>query len=193
MNLVRFSFLALIGLLAMPAVAQIYTIPPGAYRTAAAYHRHQPQPAGSDAFYPDKRGQVVVVVPRGPKSVKLRVAPDSVWGYVSDKGRTARLYRGEEYRLEHADTLCVYTRAVNPVNAPMGGTNNMAPLYFFSRGLTGLIFPLMPRYLREAYEASNPAFAAAVGQLRVDQSLADLDKKTGLFRVTKIYRESVGR
>ena len=190
MKLIRFSLLALVGLTALPAAAQLHTIPPGAYRTAAAYHRRQPEIPGTDATYPDKRGQVVVVVPRGASSVKLRVSPDSVWGYVSQKGHTSRLYRGQDYRLEYADTLSIYSQSFNSVNATIGGTNNTAPHYYFSRGLTGLLFPLTSRYLREAYQASNPAFVEAVGKLRIDQSLVDFDKKTGLFRVTTLYRES---
>lgn len=181
---------AFLSLLAGPAAAQVFTIPPGAYRTGAAYHRRQPQPAGLDAFYPDKRGQLVVVVPRGPKTTKLRVAPDSVWGYVSGKGRTSRLFRNQEYRLEHADTLCVYAQSSTTVNGALGGANGADTRYFFSRGLTGLIFPLTTRYLREAYGASNPGFIAAIGQLRIDQSLVDLDRKTGLFRVTTLYRNA---
>ncbi|GAB3857146.1 hypothetical protein GCM10028822_30380 [Hymenobacter terrigena] len=177
-------------MLAGPVAAQVFTIPPGAYRTGAAYHRKQPQPAGLDAFYPDKRGQLVVVVPRGSKTAKLRVAPDSVWGYVSGKGRTSRLFRNEEYRLEYADTLCVYTQNSTTVNAALGGNNGAGTRYFFSRGLTGLIFPLTTRYIREAYEASNPEFIAAVGKLGLGQSLVDFDRKTGLFRVTTLYRES---
>ena len=193
MKFARCSFLGLFSLLAGPVAAQVFTIPPGAYRTGAAYHRRQPQPAGLDAFYPDKRGQLVVVVPRGPKTTKLRVAPDSVWGYVSGKGRTNRLFRNEEYRLEHADTLCVYTQSSTAVNGALGGANGAGTRYFFSRGLTGLVFPLTTRFLREAYGASNPGFIAAVGQLHLGQSLVDSDRKTGLFRVTTLYRESVGK
>lgn len=185
-----------------PAAAQAVTIaPPGAYRTAAAYRLRKPQPAGTDAFYPDKRGQLVVEVPRGTKTVKQRVAPDSVWGYTSGKGRTFRLHRGEEYRLEFADTLCVYSSNTTPAKAagdaavaagPGGGRTIGATRYFFSRGLTGLVFPLTVRYLRDMYEASNPAFVAALGQLRLGQSLTDVDRKTGLFRVTTLYREAAG-
>ena len=193
MKFARCSFWALLSLLAGPAAAQVFTIPPGAYRTGAAYHRKQPQPAGLDAFYPDKRGQLVVVVPRGPKTTKLRVAPDSVWGYVSGKGRTSRLFRNEEYRLEHADTLCVYTQSAIAVNGALGGANGANTRYFFSRGLNGLVFPLTTRYLREAYEASNPEFVAAAGKLRIDQSLVDFDRKTGLFRVTTLYRGAAGK
>jgi hypothetical protein len=191
MNLLRFSLLSLLGLAALPAPAQVQSVPPGAYRTGAAYHRRQPQPAGFDASYPDKRGQLTVEVPFGAKTTKLRIAPDSVWGYVSAKGRSFRLYRGDEYRLEYADTLCVYSRSANSSNPGLGGTNGMTLQYFFSRGLDGLIFPLNARYLREAYEATNPAFATAVGKLRIDPSLSDYDKKTGLFWVTKVYRESL--
>ena len=176
-------------MLAAPAAAQTFTIPPGAYRTGAAYHRKQPQPAGLDAFYPDKHGQLVVVVPRGTKTAKLRVAPDSVWGFVSGKGHTSRLFRKEEYRLEQADTLCVYSQNSNAVNGALGGTTGAGTRYFFSRGLNGLVFPLTTRYLREAYEASNPAFIAAIGKLNIGQSLVDFDRKTGLFRVTTLYRK----
>jgi hypothetical protein len=190
MKLMRFASLALFGLFATPAVAQIYAIPPGAYHTAAAYHRHQPEVPGVDATYPDKRGQVVVVVPRGTQTAKLRIAPDSVWGYVTNKGRTFRLYRGDGYRVEHADTLSIYSQSSLSINKTTGGTNNTSASLYFSRGLTGLLFPLTPRYLREAYQASNPAFAEAVGKLNVSQSLGDFDKKTGLYRVTTIYRET---
>lgn len=182
-----------------PALAQLPT-PPGAYRTAAAYRQRLPRPGGIDAFYPDKRGQLVVQVARGPRTEKLRVAPDSVWGYVSGKGRTVRFYRGQEYYLEHADTLCVYSSTTQLGQEARAGTSASAPAvfgapgglgaarYFFSRGLTGLIFPLTPRYLREAYAAGNPAFVAALAELRLNQSLADYDRKTGLYRVTTLYR-----
>ena len=154
-------------------------VPPGAYRTASAYRHRQPRPAGINAFYPDKRGKLVVEVPQGTGKAKLRVDPDSTWGYVSGKGRTTRFYRGAEYELLHADTLCVYA-----------STDGNAR-YFFSRGLTGLIFPLTPHFLREMYAAGTPAFAAALGKLRFNQSLADRDRQTGLFRVTTLYREAV--
>ncbi|WP_046243292.1 hypothetical protein [Hymenobacter terrenus] len=190
MTAVRTLFAGCLLLVAGTAMAQLYSIPPGAYRTGAAYHRRQPQPAGTDAFYPDKRGQVVVVVRRGSQNLKLRVAPDSVWGYVTGKDRTYRLHRGEEYRLEFADTLCVYSSTTMVVDGQRVSQPLSAPRYFFSRGLAGLIFPLTTRYLREAYAASNPAFAAALGELRFDQSLADFDRKTGLYRVTTIYRKT---
>ena len=199
------ALLFLLLLLApLAAPAQVPT-PPGAYRTAAAYRQRQPRPGGLDAFYPDKRGQLVVQVARGPRTEKRRVAPDSVWGYVSGKGRTVRFYRGQEYTLEHADTLCVYTsitqlgqeaRPGAPASAPavFGAPGGLgAARYFFSRGLTGLIFPLTPRYLREAYAAGNPAFVAALAELRLDQSLADYDRKTGLYRVTTLYRAAAGK
>jgi hypothetical protein len=203
MRFSRFSIVLLSALLAGPAVAQV-SRPPGAYRTAAAYHRRQPQPAGSDAFYPDKRGQVVVEVPQGARTTKLRFASDSVWGLVNGKGRTTRLFRGNEYRLEYADTLCVYSSSNIMAGNDRNGNNLLVPgaaamgaftppRYFFSRGLTGLIFPLTPAYLREAYGTSNPAFVAALGKLRVDQSLVDFDRKTGLFRVTTLYHEANGR
>ena len=204
MRFSRCSFAVFGALLAGPAAAQVFIIPPGAYRTAAAYRRRLPRPGGLDAFYPDKRGQLVVVAPRGATTVKLRVAPDSVWGFVTNKGRTRRIYRGIEYQLEAADTLAIYTSsdanagaaAVGPGIATPGSTGlgNLANTrYYFSRGLTGLIFPLTPRYLREAYAASNPAFVAALNELRFDQSLNDFDRKTGLFRVTTVYRQAAGR
>ena len=205
MNLTCGALLGVLGLLAGPAVAQVYTIPPGSYRTAAAYHLRKPQPAGTDAYYPDKRGNLVVVVPNGVRTTKQRMAPDSVWGYVSGKGRTVRFHRGQEYQLEFADTLCVYSsttfladdgRMSGTSSAPVsyGGQtiNSSTPRYFFSRGLTGLVFPLTSHFLREAYTASNPAFATAVGTLRIDQSLADFDRKIGLFRVTTLYRKVAG-
>jgi hypothetical protein len=192
------------ALFAESVAAQVFTIPPGAYRSSAAYHRRQPQPAGVDAFYPDKHGMVVVVVPLGSNTEKRRVDPDSVWGYVTSKGRTRRLYQGGEYQLEAADTLAVYTSSTVPgggggtgpaVLTP--GTNALgpysAPRYFFSRGLTGLIFPLTPRYLREAYGVTNPVFVALLNQLSFDQSLTDFNKKTGLFRVNALYRQAGGR
>ena len=186
MSLAYFYFPVLL-LLAGPAVAQVYTIPPGAYRTAEAYHRHQPRPGGTNAFYPDKRGLLVVEVPQGLRTQKLRVASDSVWGYVSGRGRTVRFFRGEEYQLAHADTLCVYSSSAMLANSERQPLS--APRYFFSRGLKGLIFPLTVRYLRDMYEASSPAFVAALGQLRFDQGLSDFDRKTGLYRVTAIYRK----
>lgn len=182
----------LAGLLpAGPVAAQAFLVPPGAYRTAAAYHRRQPQPAGLDAFYPDKHGQLVVV--RGDHTAKQRVDPDSVWGYVSGKGRTRRLYRGAEFQLEFADTLCLYTSTSGPASPSQVGGPLANTQYFFSRGLSGLVFPLTARYVREAYAASNPAFVAAIGKLRLDQSLVDFDRKTGLFRITTLYREARGR
>ena len=198
-NSLRHSLLALLALLALaaiPAAAQPAPHQPGAYRSAAAYRRHQPQPAGSNAFFPDKRGQVVVVVPRGPSNQKVRIAPDSVWGVVSDKGRTMRIFRGEEFRLEHADTLCLYTSSGNVSTtgpARYGGRGLAATKYFFSVGLTGLIFPLTTRLLREQYAASNPAFVAALDKLKFNASLSDYDRQAGLYLVTRLYRESTVR
>lgn len=192
MTIAQLAPLAALVLLASSAQAQAYNQVPGVYRTAEAYRRRQPQPAGSDAFFPDKRGMVVAVVPRGPQTVKLRIAPDSVWGYVSGKGRAYRLYRGQEYQLDQADTLCVYSSISSATSGPQAGTSS-GRQYYFSRGLTGLVFPLTVHYLREAYTASNPGFVTALGQLRFGESLSDFDKKTGLFRVTTLYRKEQGR
>ena len=194
--------LLFLAALAVPSAARAQVpAPAGAYRTAAAYRQRQPRPGGRDAFYPDKRGQLVVVVPRGRGTAKVRVAPDSLWGYASGRGRTTRFFRGQEYVLEHADTLCVYTSTtVLGPDARPGGPAGLgvagglgAARYFFSRGLTGLVFPLSPRYLREAYAAGNPAFVAALAGLRLNQSLVDYDRKTGLFRVTTLYRAAAGK
>ncbi|MBD2721927.1 hypothetical protein [Hymenobacter armeniacus] len=193
MPFVRWFLVVLGALLVGPVGAQVFTIPPGAYRTGADYHRRQPQPAGIDATYPNKRGEVVVVVPRGSQKVKLTLPPDSVWGYVSGKGRTTRIYRGQEYRLEYADTLSVYTSNSQPTSSGQVGGQLANTQYFFSRGLSGLVFPLTARYVREAYAASNPEFVAALGKLGLGQSLVDFDKKTGLFRITTLYREAGGR
>ncbi|MBC8082614.1 MAG: hypothetical protein H7Z21_05325, partial [Hymenobacter sp.] len=100
-------------------------------------------------------------------------------------------YRGAEYRLEHPDTLCVYSSNTTVVGGDRQGTT-AGRLYYFSRGLTGLVFPLTTHYLREAYAAGNPAFAAALAQLPFHQSLADYDRKTGLYRVTALYRAAAG-
>jgi len=186
------------------ARAQAIQLPPGAYRTAGDYAHRRPQPGGTDAFYPDKRGQLVVVVPQGAREVKRRIAPDSVWGYVSGKGRAFRIYRGEEYRLLFADTLCVYSSntvlgeegrmgRVVPTPGQFVNYSMAAPKYFFSAGLKGLIFPLTPRFLRELYAASNPAFVARLAELKFDESLTDFDPKTGLYRVTTLYRETTPR
>lgn len=200
MRFSQLSFLLVLSALAGPAGAQVFTIPPGAYRTAADYHRRRPRPAGLDASYPDKRGQLAVTVPNGPRTRKLRVDPDSLWGYVTGKGRTRRLYRGAEYQLESADTLTIYSS--NDVQAGSDrtgpslatpGANALgpftAPRFYFSVGLTGLIFPLTPRYLREMYAASNPAFVQAVADLSFGQSLADFNAKTGRYRVADLYRQ----
>ena len=58
-------------------------------------------------FTPISAGSSWWPCPRGGRIRKMRVAPDSLWGYVSGKGRTIWFYRGEEYHLEFADTLCV--------------------------------------------------------------------------------------
>ncbi|GAB2711790.1 hypothetical protein GCM10011495_18910 [Hymenobacter frigidus] len=196
MNLCRNSFLALLALVAGPAAAQVPTHQPGAYRSASAYRRHQPQPAGTNAFFPDKRGQVVVVMPSGPATTKVRLDPDSVWGVVSDKGRTTRIFRGEEFRLEHADTLCLYSSTGNMGTmgpARYGGRTLATTHYFFSVGLTGLIFPLTTPYLREQYAASNPRFVAVLDKLKFNASLSDYDRKAGLYLVTKMYRDATPR
>ena len=196
MNLSRNLFLALLTLAAGPAVAQVSTHQPGAYRSAAAYRRHQPQPAGTNAFFPDKHGQVVVVGSSGPTTTKVRIAPDSVWGVVSDKGRTTRIFRGEEFRLEHADTLCLYSSTGNMGTmgpARYGGRTLATTHYFFSVGLTGLIFPLTTPYLREQYAASNPRFVAVLDKLKFNASLSDYDRKAGLYLVTKMYRDATPR
>ena len=199
----RFSIVASLGLLAGPVAAQVFTIPPGAYRTAAAYHRRQPQPAGVDAFFPDKRGQLVVVVPNGPQKDKLRLAPDSLWGFATGKGKAFRFFRGQEYQLDFADTLCVYhTNTLDLPNGQRGyvgasthmtGQALATPQYYFSRGLTGLLFPLTARFLREAYGTSNPVFVAEVAKLSFNESLSDFDRKTGLYRVTALYRKAAGK
>ncbi|WP_201986678.1 hypothetical protein [Hymenobacter rubidus] len=201
MNSFRLLFLASLSVLAESAVAQVVTVPPGAYRTAVAYRHRRPQPAGVEASYPDKRGQLVVTVPNGPRTQKIRLATDSLWGYVTGKGRTHRFYRGGEYQLETSDTLAIYSSSDIQPGTERNGTNvatpgasamgqYTAPRYYFSVGLTGLIFPLTPRYLREMYEASNPAFVKAVTDLGFSQSLSDFNSKTGRYRVSDLYRQS---
>jgi hypothetical protein len=196
-------FVLAAGLPGPAARAQGSPPPSGGYRTAAAYHRRQPQPAGLDAFFPDKRGQVVVVVPHGTQKDRLRLSPDSLWGYVSNKGRTFRLFRGNEYRLEHADTLCVYSTNTTLISGDqrgfigpsthLGGQSPAGMHYYFSRGLNGLLFPLTVRYLREAYEASDPQFVAALTKMGFTETLTDVDRTTGLFRVTVLYRGTAAK
>jgi hypothetical protein len=190
---VAFS-LSMGGALAAP----LLTPPPtGVYRTAAQYHRGQPQPAGAEVRASDKRRGLVVMQRQGSQSFGKQVVPyDSVWGYVNDKGVGYRLFRGEEYRIEAADTLTIYSNNAPNRNAGSGGPAVHAYTangYYFSRGLNGLIFPLTEKNLRLAYEASNPGFVAAVKDLGTLASLSDFDKKAGTYRVVKLYRETVGK
>ena len=77
--------------------------------------------------------------------------------------------------------------------ARYGGRGLATTKYFFSVGLTEVIFPLNPTYLREQYAASNPGFVAAMGKLKFNASPSGYDRKAGLYLATKIYRESTAR
>jgi hypothetical protein len=147
----------------------------------------------------EKRNGFVVVREAGPGTVKIVVPPDSVWGYVSGNGHAFRFYRGEEYRIEQADTLTIYSSNTVPANseqtgnwgAPLANRTYAAKHYYFSRGITGIPFPLTVKNIQHAYEASNPNFVASVQNMGLTQTLSDFDRKTGLFRVVKLYRDAL--
>jgi|GEM_PF-1657111 len=191
---VAFSVVVVGGALAAP----LLTPPPtGVYRSAAQYRRSQPAPAGAEVRVSERRHGLVVTQRQGSQSFGKRVVPyDSVWGYVNDRGIGYRLFQGEEYRIEAADTLTIYSNNAPNRNAGSGGPavrTYTANGYYFSRGLNGLIFPLSEKNLRLAYEASNPAFVAAIKDVGTLQSLSDFDKKTGTYRVVKLYRDTMGK
>ncbi|WP_345238506.1 hypothetical protein [Hymenobacter saemangeumensis] len=185
--------LGVISVLSLFLLILTATVPPvvptGVYRTAAQYRRQQPAPACSDVRLSDKRGSLVVTQQRGPARLKTLVPLDSVWGYVNGNGRSYRLYRGEEFQIQQADTLSIYSfqhLSHGPYQPSTGS-------YFFSRGLNGMIFPLTQKNLRLAYEASNPAFVEAIKDLGFTQSLSDYDVAAGSFRVVKLYRSTLGK
>ncbi|MDO7875838.1 hypothetical protein Q5H93_13935 [Hymenobacter sp. ASUV-10] len=179
--------------------APLLTPPPptGVYRSAAQYRRSQPAPAGAEVRASDKRQGLIVMQRQGSQAFGKTVVPyDSVWGYVNEKGVGYRLFQGEEYRIEAADTLTIYSNNAPNRNAGSGGPamrTYTATGYYFSRGLSGLIFPLTEKNLRLAYEAGNPAFVAAVKDLGTLQALSDFDKKTGTYRVVRLYRDTMGK
>lgn len=181
------------------ALAAPLLIPPptGVYRSAAQYRRSQPAPAGAEVRASDKRQGLIVTQRQGAQTFGKTVVPyDSVWGYVNEKGISYRLFQGEEYRIEAADTLTIYSNSAPNRNAGNGGPamrTYTASGYYFSRGLSGLIFPLTEKNLRLAYEAGNPAFVAAIKSMGTLQSLSDIDKKTGTYRVVKLYRDTMGK
>jgi hypothetical protein len=190
-----FAFSLVVG--AALAAPLLTPAPTGVYRSAAQYRRGQPAPAGADVRASDKRHGLIVTQRQGSQQFGKTVIPyDSVWGYVNDKGVGYRLFRGEEYRIEAADTLTIYSNNAPNRNAGSGGPavrTYTATGYYFSRGLNGLIFPLTEKNLRLAYEASNPAFVAAIKDLGTLKSLSDFDKQTGTYRVLRLYREALGK
>ena len=162
--------------------------PAGAYRTAADYRRQHLVPGGTDVTFPNKRGQLVVVDKRGHQTRRTALNPDSLWGFRDDKARTYRLFMGRALRLEQYDSLCVYSSQEVAVN---GQLMTSARHYFFSRGLQGLVFPLTPKKIAEAYEAGSPAFVAATRRLDIGQTLTDYNAGTEAFLVIDLYRKTL--
>jgi hypothetical protein len=173
--------------------------PVGVYRSAAQYRQQKPAPAGDDVRVSEKRGGLIVTRRSGPGRLKTIVPLDSAWGYVNGNGRSFRLFRGQEYQIQQADTLTIYSSLSTGVAgermtrsmASVASNTYTAQRYFFSRGLTGLIFPLNEKNLRLAYEASNPAFVSALKTMGFTQSLSDYDAKAGSFRVVQLYRQNM--
>jgi len=162
--------------------------PVGIYRSAAQYHRRQPQPAATDVRRSDKKGSIVAIQQRGPGKLKIMVPLDSVWGYVSKKGSSFRLYQGAEYQIQQVDTITIYS---NETMRQYMSAIVADKAYFFSRGLAGKLYPLNEKNLRLAYEASNPAFVASMKTLSFSQSLTDYDAAAGSYRVVQLYRASL--
>ena len=161
--------------------------PAGAYRTAADYRRSHLAPGGTDVTFPNKRGLLVVVDKRGHQTRRTALNPDSLWGFRDDKARTYRLFMGRAFRLEQYDSLCVYSSQEVAID---GQLLNSARHYFFSRGLQGLVFPLTPKNIAQAYEAGSPAFVAATRRLEIGQALTDFNARNESFRVVDLYRQN---
>ena len=169
----------------------------GVYRTIADYRHQRLTPAGEDIRYSAKREGYVVSTRRGSSTMKTTVPRDSVWGFVDDKQRLFRLQGPDEYRVEQPDTITVYSRNATTANdeqttrgGAVSGSVYTATHYFFSRGISGRIFPLSEKYLREAFAAGNPAFVAALKNRPHQHELSSYDPKANAFYIVGLFRST---
>lgn len=169
-------------------------IPPvGVYRSAAQFRQQRPQPAGRDVRPSDKRDGYVVKQDNGRGKRKVVVPADSVWGYVDGNGRMYRVFAGQTYEIQRADTLTLYSAlplAPGGTGEVLGSTGRRygVPQYFFSQGIDGVIFPLEIKNLRLAYAETNPEFVLAAEKLGFFKSLTDYDRDSDTYRVERLYR-----
>ena len=195
-----FSFLGGLSLLFATASFAQKVPQVGAYRTVADYRHHRLSLAGTDIRYSAKHEQYIVSNERGSTKLKKAIVRDSVWGYVDNKFRLYRLQDLDEYRVEQADTITVYSRNATTTGTELvgyrgavGGSTYSATRYYFSRGINGRIYPLSDKYLRESFAAGSPAFAAAVANRPRGKDLAAYDKTADAFYIAKLFRDTKGK
>ncbi len=202
----RLPFGFLLGLLsaAAPALAQPAAPPEaplGAYRSAAAYRHRRPALTGDAIRFSPKHNEFVVSTQRGGSTFRQRIARDSVWGYVDAQRRLYRLQGPDDYRVEQADTLTIYSRnattagtdQITGYRGGVGGSVYTTLHYYFGRGLMGPIYPLTDKNLREAYQAASPAFVAAVAQRPAGRELFAYDPKAQAFYLVGQFRATGGK
>ena len=96
-----------------------------------------------------KHNEFVASAQRGGSTMRQRIARDSVWGYVDAQRRLYRLQGPDDYRVEQADTLTIYSRNATTAGTDqttgyrgsVGGSVYTTQHYYFGRGLTGRIYP----------------------------------------------------
>lgn len=204
---IRFVFCSLFGLsilVATPTVAQPGAARAGVYRTVADYRHRHFAPAGDDVRYSAKRNRFSVNTRRGSDNIKITVPRDSVWGYVDEQGRFYRTQGPDDFRVEQADTITVYSRMatlstkdesgqMTTFGAGAGSNVSTAKRYYFSRGVNGRIYPLNDKYLRESFAAGSPAFVAALARRPNRQELSGFDRKRNAFYVAELFRSVQGK
>ncbi|MGI4833561.1 MAG: hypothetical protein ACRYFK_08890 [Janthinobacterium lividum] len=159
----------------------------GIYRSAAAFRQQRLNLNGTQVK-PAFTGHHLLVVQAKSGAIKrVKVAPDSIWGYVTARGQAYRTFQRQAYSIRQVDTLTIYSRHV--------GKNTH---FYFSQGLTGPIVVLAPKRLRETF-GSNPTFMSLLGQFKWYQRLEAPEPTAGStqprgtsYRVVALYRQSLG-
>ena len=179
----------LLGLAACQTTRTFY--PTGIYATAAAFRQQRPSLAGTQAGRAFFQRKAFVVNPAVGRA-RTKVPFDNLWGYAAADGRAYRVFRNQEFQVEQADTLTIYSQLIS--TGPTAATPQQYERHFyFSVGLAGPVQALTTRRLKQTF-AHNPAFLDLLKRRPWLESIVATDRRPdGLetYRLVTLYRQSL--
>jgi hypothetical protein len=123
---------------------------------------------------------------------KIRMNKDSIFGYRDEEGRSYRFFKNynDEYQIIENRGIVVYSLQ-RPIYNSKGISMQYTHLYFFSRGLSGYVYPLTINNLKDQFQENETFVKLLSTSFSCNEPIYTYSTERKIFKINDLLDKSL--